>query len=269
VLAEGTGGGGGDKLFEGCAEAGEFADEIGAEEREGFARHKENRFEIGVEAAIGERELEFVLEIGDCAESSDEGDRFFLAGKFHEKSVKGGNFDLAGPGFGLDALLQELHPFCGGEGGVFEAICGHGDNDFIKKAYGAGEDIEMAEGDWVEGAWINGASHDQSIFTQRGKGGKEDFIFAEVSEGSRFSVSFDEAGAGGEIGVNEGPAKACGLGEGGDCFRLGGTAFEENNRGKGEGLGEESANEVETFGTSVEGEDRIVADFGFGLGNFF
>ena len=30
-------------------------------------------------------------------------------------------------------------------------------------------------------------------------------------------------------------------------------------------MGEESANEVETFGTSVEGEDGIVADFGFGL----
>ena len=34
-------------------------------------------------------------------------------------------------------------------------------------------------------------------------------------------------------------------------------------------MGEESANEVETFGTSVEGEDGIVADFGVGLGNFF
>ena len=30
-------------------------------------------------------------------------------------------------------------------------------------------------------------------------------------------------------------------------------------------MGEESANEVETFGTSVESEDGIVADFGFGL----
>jgi len=30
-------------------------------------------------------------------------------------------------------------------------------------------------------------------------------------------------------------------------------------------LGEESANEVETFGTSVEGKDGIVADFGVGL----
>ena len=78
-------------------------------------------------------------------------------------------------------------------------------------------------------------------------------------------MGFDEAWAGGEVGVDESSAKACGLGEGGDCFRLGGTAFEENDRGKGEGLGEESANEVETFGTSVEGEDGIVADFGFGL----
>ena len=145
--------------------------------------------------------------------------------------MEGGDLDLGCPGFVADAVLEKLDPQGGGEGGVFRTIFRDGNNHLIKEAGGAGEDIEMAEGDGIESAWINGASHDLSIFTQRGKRGKEDFIFAEVSEGSRFSVSFDEAGAGGEIGVNEGPAKACGLGEGGDCFRLGGTAFEENDRG--------------------------------------
>jgi hypothetical protein len=82
-------------------------------------------------------------------------------------------------------------------------------------------------------------------------------------------MGFDEAWAGGEVGVDESSAKACGLGEGGDCFGLGGSTFEEKDRGKGEGLGEEATNELETIGPAVESEKGIVADFGFGLGNFF
>ena len=34
-------------------------------------------------------------------------------------------------------------------------------------------------------------------------------------------------------------------------------------------MGEEETNELETIGPAVECEDWIVADFGFGLGNFF
>ena len=42
-------------------------------------------------------------------------------------------------------------------------------------------------------------------------------------------MGFDEAWAGGEVGVDESLAKACGLGEGGDCFGLDGSAFDEKN----------------------------------------
>ena len=34
-------------------------------------------------------------------------------------------------------------------------------------------------------------------------------------------------------------------------------------------MGEEETNELETIGPAVECEEWIVADFGFGLGNFF
>ena len=34
-------------------------------------------------------------------------------------------------------------------------------------------------------------------------------------------------------------------------------------------MGEEATNELETIGPAVECEEGIVADFGFGLGNFF
>jgi len=80
-------------------------------------------------------------------------------------------------------------------------------------------------------------------------------------------MGFDEAWAGGEVGVDESSAKACGLGEGGDCFGLGGSTFGEKDWGKGEGLGEEATNELESIGPAVECEEGIVADFGFGLGD--
>jgi hypothetical protein len=60
----------------------------------------------------------------------------------------------------------------------------------------------MAEGDGIESAWINGASHDRCIFTQRQEGGKEEFIFAGVKEELGISMGFDEAWAGGEVGVD-------------------------------------------------------------------
>ena len=34
-------------------------------------------------------------------------------------------------------------------------------------------------------------------------------------------------------------------------------------------MGEEATNELESIGPAVECEEGIVADFGFGLGNFF
>ena len=42
-------------------------------------------------------------------------------------------------------------------------------------------------------------------------------------------MGFDEAWAGGEVGVDESSAKACGLSEGGYWFGLGGSTFEKKD----------------------------------------
>ena len=81
--------------------------------------------------------------------------------------MEGGDLDLGCPGFVADAFLEKLYPQGGGEGWAFRTIFRDGNNHLIKEAGGAGEDIEMAEGDGIESAWINGASHDRCIFTQR------------------------------------------------------------------------------------------------------
>ena len=72
--------------------------------------------------------------------------------------MEGGDLDLGCPGFVADAFLEKLDPQGGGESWIFRTIFRDGNNHLIKEAGGAGEDIEMAEGDGIESAWINGAS---------------------------------------------------------------------------------------------------------------
>ena len=58
------------------------------------------------------------------------------------------------------------------------------------------------------------------------------------------------------------------LGEGGKVGGLVRGAFEKESGADGGGLGQEATKQIKPIGATVEGEHRIVANFGFGRGDF-
>ena len=59
------------------------------------------------------------------------------------------------------------------------------------------------------------------------------------------------------------------MGEGGEVGGLVRRAFAKESGADEGGLGEEATKKIEPIGATVEGEDRIVTNLGFGRGNFF
>lgn len=139
-----------------ATEASDFFDEARGDVGQFFAGHEEDGFEVGLEFAIHESELEFELEVGDGAEAADEGDGFLFAGEVDEEAVEGHDADVgevAGDGADeVDALVE-------GEEALFVVFASDADNDFVEEAGGAFEDIEVAVGDGVKTSRVDGSSH--------------------------------------------------------------------------------------------------------------
>jgi len=159
---EGVEDGGGDELADIAVESGDFLDDAGAEVGVFFVWHEEDGFDVGIEVAVHESHLEFEFEIGDGAQAADDGAGVDFLSEVDEQAVEVGDLDLFQIGGGV---ADEVEAFFGGEEGGFCVIAGDGDSDVVEEAAGAFDDVEVAVGDWVEGARIDGALHDQEVYT--------------------------------------------------------------------------------------------------------
>jgi hypothetical protein len=148
--------GGGDEAVDVASEAGDFLDDAGAEEGVGIFGHHEERFDTLVEFAVHEGELEFELEVGDCAEASKDGLTALLFDVIDEESGEGIDFDFFEVG---DGLGDEVFAFFEGEEGVFGFIFCDGDDDAIEEFYGAFDEIEVAVGEGIETTWVDDQFH--------------------------------------------------------------------------------------------------------------
>lgn len=154
--AEGGGDGGLDEEVDLAAEASNFFDEARGDVGQLFAGHEEDGFEVGLEFAIHEGELKLELEVGDGAETANEGDGFLFAGEVDEETVEWHDADVgevAGDG------ADEVDAFVEGEEALFVVFAGDADDDFVEEAGGAFEDIEVTVGDGVKTSGVDGSSH--------------------------------------------------------------------------------------------------------------
>lgn len=154
--AEGGGDGGLDEEVDLTAEATDFFDDARGDVGQFFARGEEDGFEVGLEFAIHEGELELEFEVGDGAQTADNGDGFLFAGKVDEEALEGHDADvgeMTGDGADeVDALVE-------GEETLFIVIAGDADNDFVEQAGGAFEDVEVSVGDGIKTSGVDGSSH--------------------------------------------------------------------------------------------------------------
>ncbi len=106
--------------------------------------------------AVHEGHLEFVFEVGNGAESADEGGGFMLGGEIHEEAFERGGGDV-GPGG--EVFLDQAESLGGVEERLFILVERDAYDHFVEEAGGARHDIEVAVGHGVEGAGINTDCH--------------------------------------------------------------------------------------------------------------
>lgn len=147
---------GGDEAADVAAEAGDFLDHTGANEGVGFLGHHEDRFNLFVQLAIHEGELEFEFKVGNGAEAAD--DRFALFGLdvIHEQAGEGVDLDV---GKVLDGAGGEILALHHTEHRRFAFIDGDGNDDPIEKAGRTLDNIQVTVGDRIKTTGVNGCPH--------------------------------------------------------------------------------------------------------------
>ncbi len=110
----------------------------------------------GLELAVHQGHLEFELEVRDGPQAAYHGDCALLPGELDQKPLECKNLHV----FEVDGDLPEhREALIYAEESMFGVIYGGGDDDLVEKGGGPGDDIEVAVGDGVEAAGINGEAH--------------------------------------------------------------------------------------------------------------
>lgn len=148
---------GGDEEGDVAAVAGDLFDEGGADVAVLLVGHDEDGFELGVEVPVHEGHVVFELEVGDGAETADDGGGVDGFGEVDEEAIEDGGGDVGELG---DVALDHLEAFLGGEEGGLAGAGGDGDGDFGEEFGGAAKDVEVSAGDGVEGSWIDAVAHE-------------------------------------------------------------------------------------------------------------
>lgn len=121
-----------------------------------LARHEEHRLESRGEAAIHEGHLEFELEVAHGAQSADDGAGFLAPREFDEEAGEPCDSDVSQS---RNGLAEEGDPLVGREEAAFFRVAGDGHENLVKDVRGAREHVEVAVGDGVERACVDGAFH--------------------------------------------------------------------------------------------------------------
>src|SRR5262245_60971561 len=114
--------------------------------------HKKYRFDVVVHALIHGDHLEFVFEIRDGAETTDDDPGATLFREMHQQVVEWPRFDLGAVGevarfahHHVDALFEaKQRPFA--------VIDRNADDQLVDQLYGAADDVQMPIGDGIERA---------------------------------------------------------------------------------------------------------------------
>lgn len=118
-----------------------------------FAGHEENGLDFGREPAIHEGHLEFVFVVGDGANAADDDAGSALGRIAHEQAIEGDHFDI---GQAVDHFGEHVDALFDGEEGLLFVVAENGDDEPVEERGRPVDEIQVAAGDGVEGARIDG-----------------------------------------------------------------------------------------------------------------
>jgi phosphatidylglycerophosphate synthase len=118
-----------------------------------LAGHQNYGLDFGCHQPIGVGKVEFELEIAELSEAPNDGNRLVFLGEFNRQAGEG--FDtnilhaLAGLACHGEALIK-------GEPRIFGITGGDGEDDAVEQVARPAQDVEVSQGDGVEGAGVDG-----------------------------------------------------------------------------------------------------------------
>ena len=112
---------------------------------------------MALKTAVHQGQLKFILEVRHRAQAAQQGADPALGRVFNGQARKGLHHHAR---FVLEGLAGHFHPFLMAEQREFWGIVGHGHDDPVKDVAAAPDQAEMAVGQRVEGAGIEGCFHD-------------------------------------------------------------------------------------------------------------
>jgi len=129
-----------------------------------FRSGQEHGFDVGLEARIHARHLEFILEVGYGAQAPDDDMRTVFLCKIHQQAGKSLDLDTFGVGAQLfQILFHQLAARRQLERRFLAGIERYGDDELIDHVHRALDDVHMPHGDRVERAWVDAGSHRKNI----------------------------------------------------------------------------------------------------------
>ncbi|MPN08421.1 hypothetical protein SDC9_155703 [bioreactor metagenome] len=112
------------------------------------------------QTAVHQRHLEFVLEVGKCAQPPENRSGLIFFDRVDQQPVDRDRPDV-GPG--MAALLDHFDPFFDGEHRLFFAVDRDRHDHPVEEPPGAGDQIEVAVGQRIEAARIKYVAHDVKL----------------------------------------------------------------------------------------------------------
>src|ERR1041385_6272322 len=144
------------ELADVAAQYGDFLDKPRSDGLMPRIGHKEHGFDIGVQPLVHPDHLELVLEIGNRAQAPHDHAGANLLGEFDQQGFEflhcDGGAAVAGQRRGF--LTDDFEAFLQREDRRFGGIGGDTDDELIHQLHGAADDVDVAQGQGIEGAGI-------------------------------------------------------------------------------------------------------------------
>ena len=140
------------KLLGLSAEGGDLLDEGGGGEAEVFAGHDEDGFDGG-DLAVGEGDAELVVEVGEVAESAEDGGGLAFFDELDGEAFVGFNGDV---GEAAGERAEEFEAFVDGEEEIFFGVNADGDDEAVEELAAAINNVYMTKCRGIEGTGKDG-----------------------------------------------------------------------------------------------------------------
>ncbi len=114
--------------------------------------HKDDRFDLGIHQPIGMCQIKFEFEVTKFSQATNNRYSIVFTGKFNREAFENGDLYFAHTPRGF---TSHRDTFGYGKPRVFGIARGDGNDDTVKKSRGTTENIDVSQGDGVEGAGVN------------------------------------------------------------------------------------------------------------------